>query len=514
LRRTLSIYQYLAPAVLAPLSLWLWTREVHDFRVALAAWALPIVWAYIVPGIGTNVLKVWEFDTRLRLGRFRPHHGFVFGSATATIAWAVHGTPWFVLALLLTAINFAYDVVALRAGILHVYNQPWANGRSATAIALDYAPWFFGGFGAVYAIGIGVMERFGGEWFFMILAAALVLPTAGYVVQSKVRHGHWGVHPVECGSHAAAVDSGGMAAALHMLNWLLLALSAIATTALLYLASHGHPILASVAFAAVNFLPFALMHEAAHGIASKKHNELFGILAACMFPTSFTLQQKAHIGHHLRNRTDADLYDYYLPHQSRFVRNVWLYAGNLLGLYWFCIPLSNALYLLGTPLYRSRFFIERVAPRLGFGPHVRDIVELPTKRVWLEIAAAFAYQAAIWWAFDFRWQPWLLAHWLFALHWSALQYVDHAWSARDVAEGAWDLRVPAPLRWLSLNYQLHRAHHTHPSAPWTALPKLATNGPSFWRIYASLWRHGVQPAPPMGAPAQTSLFAAAADQHA
>ena len=496
----MRIYPYIAPVVLTPLSLWLWLHEVKDLRLALAAWALPILWAYIVPGIGTNVLKVWEFDTRLRLGRFRPHHGFVFGSATATIAWAVHGAPWFVLPLLLFAVNFAYDVVALRSGILRVYNQPWAEGRSASAIALDYAPWFFGGFGAIYALGLGVMERDGSAWFFLILAAALLLPTAGYVVQSKIRHGHWGVRPVECGGHAAA---------LH--NWLLLIASVIATTGLLWLACHGHPILASLAFALVNFIPFALMHEAVHGLAS----EPLGVLAACLFPTSFTLQQKAHLGHHLRNRTDSDLYDYYLPHQSRFVRNVWLYAGNLLGLYWFCIPLSNALYLLGTPLYRSRFFIDRVAPKLGFGPHVRDIVELPAGKVWLEIAAAFAYQAAIWWAFDFRWQPWLLAHWLFALHWSALQYVDHAWSARDVAGGAWDLRVPAPLRWLSLNYQLHRAHHTHPSAPWTQLPKLATHdGPSFWRIYASLWRHGVQPAPPMGAPAQTSLFAAAADQHA
>jgi len=290
------------------------------------------------------------------------------------------------------------------------------------------------------------------------------------------------------------------------LNWLLLAASMLATSALLYIASHARwpiALLACIAFAFVNNLPFALMHEAVHGLASEK----LGFVAACMFPTSFTLQRKAHLGHHQRNRSDDDLYDYYLPTQSRFVRNVWLYAGNLLGLYWFLIPLSNALYLLGTPLYRSRIFIERVAPKLGFGPHVRDIAELPVGRVWLEIAAAFGYQAALWWALGFRWPWWLLAHWLFAMHWSALQYVDHAWSARDVAEGAWDLRVPKIVRWLTLNYQFHRAHHAHPAAPWTQLPQLAKDGPSFWQIYASLWRHGVQPAPPMGAPAQTSLFA-------
>jgi len=210
LRNALSIYQYVAPAILAPLSLWLWFREVRDLRLALAAWALPIVWAYVVPAIGTNVLKVWEFDTRLRLGRFRPHHGFVFGSATATIAWALHGAPWIVLAFALAIVNFAYDVIALRSGILHVYNQPWANRESAISIALDYAPWFFGGFGAIYGIGLGAMERSGASWFFVMLIAALVLPTAAYALASKIRHGHWGMHSME-DRHSCLSSGGGQA---------------------------------------------------------------------------------------------------------------------------------------------------------------------------------------------------------------------------------------------------------------------------------------------------------------
>jgi len=298
------------------------------------------------------------------------------------------------------------------------------------------------------------------------------------------------------------------------LNWTILALSAVATSACLYAASHGALLLASIAFAFVNNLPFALMHEAVHGVASSnpRRNDALGFIAACMFPTSFSLQRVAHLGHHARNRTDNDLYDYYLPSESRLVRNVWLYAGNLLGLYWFCIPLSNALYLLATPLYRSRAFIERIAPKIGFGPHVNDIAQLNPLRVWIEIACAFGYQVALWFLLDLNWRGWLLAHWLFAMHWSALQYVDHAWSARDVTNGAWNLRVLAPVRWLTLNYHYHLAHHSHPSAPWTRLPQLAIDDPSqpsFWQIYVSLWRHGVQPAPPMGAPARRSLFAAA-----
>jgi hypothetical protein len=81
--------------------------------------------------------------------------------------------------------------------------------------------------------------------------------------------------------------------------------------------------------------------------------------------------------------------------QSRLVRNRWLYCGNLLGLYWFCIPLSNLLYLLAKPLYRSRVFVERVAPRLGFGHHVQAIAQFLPGRVWAEVACAFLYQGAV-----------------------------------------------------------------------------------------------------------------------
>ena len=218
MKRALSIYQYAAPLVLAPLSFLLWKREYSgNLKLAATAWLIPILWAYIVPGIGTNVLNVWEFDTRLRLGRFRPHHGFVFGSATAMIAWLVHGPPardlWDVArnALILCSVigfwNLLYEVKALQSGILHVYNQPWADGRDETAIALDYAPWFFGGFGALYGAGIGLMEwldRRGAlsmpifaAAFGLVLVLTLTVPAGGYVLQSIRRHRHWGTRPVK-----------------------------------------------------------------------------------------------------------------------------------------------------------------------------------------------------------------------------------------------------------------------------------------------------------------------------
>jgi len=216
MKRLLSIYQYLAPVVLAPLTFWLWWHAYPGQpRLVVLAWGLPVLWAYIVPGIGTNVLKVWEFDVRLRLGRFRPHHGFVFGSATSMIAWLVHDVParelgdvlrlGFVLASVLGFWNLLYDIKALESGLLRVYNQPWADGCGEAAVAMDYAPWFFAGFGAVYGLAIGLAELHAGwldSWprmlgaLMLALALACALPTLGFMWQSRRRHGHPGTRPV------------------------------------------------------------------------------------------------------------------------------------------------------------------------------------------------------------------------------------------------------------------------------------------------------------------------------
>jgi hypothetical protein len=217
-KRGFEIYQYVAPALLTPLSFWLWWRAYGgDLRLTLMAWLVPIVYAYIVPGVGTNVLKVWEFDTRLRLGRFRPHHGFVFGSTTAALAWLSHpGRAHDLSGMVLTGLlfatvlgvcNIAYDIKAVRSGMLKVYNQPWAEGRSARHIVMDYAPWFFAGFGAVYGAGLAAAERLAGggrldwstfAWLFpAVLGLCMLVPVLGYRRQSLRRHGHSGCRPVQ-----------------------------------------------------------------------------------------------------------------------------------------------------------------------------------------------------------------------------------------------------------------------------------------------------------------------------
>jgi hypothetical protein len=211
--RFFNLYQYAAPLVLLPLAYWLWLeRSGGEHRLALLLMSMPVVYAYVVPAVGTNVLRIWEFNTRLRLGRFRPHHGFVFGSATSLIALACLGAPGafgvgeilrtaFVLGSVLAFWNWLYDVAALRSGFLRVYTRSFADRRGPEAVAMDYAPPIFGLFGMVYGAAIVVAEHVlrdaGWNWYWPLLICAnlacIAIPVAGYVAWSYARNGENGL---------------------------------------------------------------------------------------------------------------------------------------------------------------------------------------------------------------------------------------------------------------------------------------------------------------------------------
>jgi hypothetical protein len=217
--RFFNLYQYAAPVLLLPLAYWLWLeRSGGEHRMALLLISMPVIYAYAVPAVGTNVLRIWEFNTRLRLGRFRPHHGFVFGSATSLIALAClgpRGEPgWaevlrsaFVVGSVLAFWNWLYDVAALRSGFLRVYTRSFAERRGPEAIAMDYAPPIFGLFGAVYGAAIVLAEDLlrdpASSWYWPLLVAAnlacIAVPVAGYIAWSYARNGENGLKSYEEG---------------------------------------------------------------------------------------------------------------------------------------------------------------------------------------------------------------------------------------------------------------------------------------------------------------------------
>jgi hypothetical protein len=217
MKKLIHIYPYIAPIILTPLSFMLWhTTYDSNLPLILIAWLIPILWAYIVPGVGTNICKVWEFDTKLKLGKFRPHHGFVFGSFTSFLTWLCHGelvvsigsilSLSLVMASVLGFWNFLYDIQAIKIGMIKVYNDAYANNKDPEVIAFNYAPWLFGGFGAIYGLTIGIAEYLSVStpltWmnFSMLFSIGLLLsiaiPIFSFMLHSKHKYGHYGTKPI------------------------------------------------------------------------------------------------------------------------------------------------------------------------------------------------------------------------------------------------------------------------------------------------------------------------------
>lgn len=281
------------------------------------------------------------------------------------------------------------------------------------------------------------------------------------------------------------------------LNIVLTVAAGSAALVLLWLASHTDAIAlrigAAIAFSFVNNTLFSLMHEAVHGIfhARRTVNESFGRLAAAFFPTGLGFQRICHLGHHRRNRSDAELFDYVRPGDNRLMKFLQWY-GILTGVYWLLSPLAALTYLLSPRLlgFSVRLGGKKLADQTSAAAMLSGFKNAPARTIRLEILLSFLLQAAFFLALDLSVAGWATCYAAFALNWSSLQYADHAWSVRDVHDGAWNLEVNPLVRYLFLNYHHHLAHHRHPNVSWLHLGKHVDprdERPSFLAIYLKMW---------------------------
>jgi len=207
-------YQFVVPLALFPLSYLLWLRRYDgDHALVLLALSLPVVFAYVVPGLGTNWLGLWEINTRFRIGRFRPHHGFVFGTATSLFglvcipeAAAGFNLGDCLRAALVTGSvigfwNWLYDIFAIKSGFIVIHTRLAAEGQPAEVVATSHAPVYFGVFGACYGVCLQLVDALSagshrGVYFAIALVgnlAAVVFPVLAYVMWSYVTQGESGL---------------------------------------------------------------------------------------------------------------------------------------------------------------------------------------------------------------------------------------------------------------------------------------------------------------------------------
>lgn len=242
---------------------------------------------------------------------------------------------------------------------------------------------------------------------------------------------------------------------------------------------------------------FSLLHESVHRAYSKNIwiNDIAGNLAAFFFPTAMVFQRTCHLGHHLRNRTDHEMFDMYYPEDNKFVKHVQFYS-ILTGVYWLSIPVGCLMYLIAPSSYSIFVWLNKNHKSTDAAMMIPFLTHPRKTRIRLEMLFTFLFQISVFYLLDLNFSSWLFCYWIFGMNWGGLQYADHAWSERDIRNGAWNLKVPSIIQSIYLNYHLHKVHHQHPHLPWTLLPEYEDPQdvkPSFLRIWLEMWK-GPRPA--------------------
>lgn len=126
----------------------------------------------------------------------------------------------------------------------------------------------------------------------------------------------------------------------------------------------------------------------------------------------------------------------------------------------------------------------------GMLRHLSNATKSQIKQMRLEVIFSILIQVSLFILLDLTFTGWIICYAGFAISWSGLQYADHAYTARDVRNGAWNLQVNPITRLFYLNYHHHLAHHQHPHVPWNHLGKFVDDSPkaSFWKIYLRMWK--------------------------
>lgn len=260
----------------------------------------------------------------------------------------------------------------------------------------------------------------------------------------------------------------------------------------------GLKILGAILFAHIANTAFSLLHEAVHSVLhfNRNINYFYGITLAALFPTAYTFQKRCHLNHHRNNRTKYETFEMYDDNDNYIIKTATIY-GVLIGIYYF-VPFIGCLWLLISPktLLNSSFSGKDnyEVGRMGGASMLRSFENLSSKEIFkmrMEVIYTIFIQFCIVYFLDLKLSTWLICFLSFAIFWSSLQYADHAFSKRDIKNGAWNLKINPITRAFFLNYHYHQFHHQHPNVSWFHLPKFIDHTyeqPSFWKIYLKMWK--------------------------
>ncbi len=275
------------------------------------------------------------------------------------------------------------------------------------------------------------------------------------------------------------------------LNSLLVVSVLLAAVGLLWTGTRLHGawlLLPAITYAFLLLTVYALIHEATHDVlhSDRRLNHLMGAVLGWLFPISFTVLRVTHIVHHCCNRTDHEMFDCYYPGDNRLVKYIQWY-GLLLGLWWILIPIGTLLLAIAPRLLVSTPFRRARSTAVLFD----DFGASEVRWIRLEVLGGLLFWASLITLLQLDWSLLAVYYACFAFNWSTRQYVTHAFTPRDVRDGALNLKVGRLMKWILLNGHWDLVHHQHPHVSWYYLDRLGRDSAppvSYWRQYLRLWK--------------------------
>ena len=280
----------------------------------------------------------------------------------------------------------------------------------------------------------------------------------------------------------------------NLLNGGLVLLSVAGWIGLLWAASRvGHPLAVlgvGIVFSYLFLTVYALLHEGSHGNLNShpRLNYCLGVVTGLIFGGPFAMIRVTHQGHHSRNRTDPEIFDLYTDTDSRFLKTMQWY-GTLAGLFWPFVPISAVLSSICPGAVRSRLFTR---PPLGNA----NLGDLDTGDVWrmrgeLLLLAAVLTGLHSW--LGLAWWHWLVLYGCASFNWSTRQYIGHAFTRRDIIDGALNLEHNWLMSRLLLFGEWDLTHHRRPEVPWIYLPRITPTTEQRPGYHAQYWRQWTGP---------------------
>jgi hypothetical protein len=207
LKKFVFFFDYILPFPLLVIMPYLWYIRVnHNLLFAIYVLALPLLWGYIVPGVGTNVLKLWWFKGKWVVGNYYLHHGIMYAGPLSLLLYVTFGdgpvsTVQSITIILCTGgmqglLSSQHDILAIKAGTMVMDNPPAREGKSPEEIVNYCSPLAFfligGSYGAscVFAYGKLVVEQVhtASMFCFLLLFGVIIMgliPSIPYLLLNK-----------------------------------------------------------------------------------------------------------------------------------------------------------------------------------------------------------------------------------------------------------------------------------------------------------------------------------------